>query len=158
MRFHPSVVGLVIITTAIGCDPVFATNYRQTLHPAPALDCIAQALGTSPVVGTVRPLQKSETGKDGAGFQVTLRDTSARYITWNAVVTRRSVTDSAARVTVTYSYMGFPSMHERQQWATFAHQVLGAVRTTCAPNAPDAVECHASGSLGGQRGACRPAA
>ena len=154
-------LGTVLVAGVAGCDPWFGTQYRQALAPAPTLDCIAAALGASPVVATVTRLRPGEalgTGKE-EGFQVALRDTTDRTST-PATVTLASAPDVAGRVTVTYTYMGYYDIPVayRQHWAALAHQVLGAVRAACAPNSPEAVECHGTGAIGGQRGACRGAA
>jgi len=147
-----------VVTGTIGCDPLFATQYRQTLRPAPTLDCVAATLTDLPVVAAMNKLGVHDIGGEGPGYRVTLRDSGG--IEWPALVTRQPRPDSAVRVMVTYFYMGFdsPNAAQRKQMAHLARTVLAAVHGACAPKSPGAVECHATSSLGiGQRGACRAA-
>lgn len=152
--------GALLVAVITACDPWFGTQYRQALAPTPRLDCIATALRTSAVVDKVTPLRRGDygTGKD-VGFWIALRDTAGLGIP-RATVTLASAPEVAGHVTVTYVYMGYDqiSLAQRQYWAALAHQLLGTIRSACAPNSPQAVECHGTGAIGGQRGACRGAA
>jgi hypothetical protein len=159
MRWQALILGVVALAGTAGCDIAFATQYRQTLRPAPALDCVAAALKSSPVVASFAPLRADELGPRGPGFRIVLRDTLAAG--WPTAVTREALPDSSARVIVTYTYMGFaaPSPKARNQWDISARQLLTAMRAACAPMAADTVECLESGGPPPSRvKACHPAA
>jgi len=149
---------VLLVTPLVACDPIFATQYRQTLAPMPTSTCVGAALAASPAVATVGPLSGNEFGTDGPGFRVALRDSLAGP--WPTTVTSRAMPDSTLRVTLTYTYLGIasPTATQRQRMALVARQLLATARAACAPASPDSVECHGAGVLGGQAGACRTAA
>jgi len=118
MRGKTVILAAVVVTGTIGCDPLFATQYRQTLRPAPTLDCVAATLTELPVVAAMNKLGVHDIGGEGPGYRVTLRDSGG--IEWPALVTRQPRPDSAVRVVVTYFYMGFdsPNAAQRKQMAS----------------------------------------
>jgi hypothetical protein len=160
MRSYRRAGVLFLAMTMIGCDPLFTTSYRQSLAPAPPPQCIARTLATSSLVTSIAPLGLAEGSAATDSFRVALRDTATTDGGWTMTVTRAVAPDSAAHLTVAYSYPGFapPTSTEQQRIAVEVAALIGAVRIACAPNSPPAIICHSAGGLGGRRGACRAAA
>jgi hypothetical protein len=155
MRNHLGILSTALLTGLAGCDPSYGFQYRQTLRPAPAEDCVTSALGASSLVASVTPAARGPLYiVHEPGLQVTLRDTSAKGGTWTAYVTRVPLSDSVARVAVTYAFMNYspPSAAQVQRWATLAGELLASVRVACAQQAvPSLVECRRMGPVIGKR-------
>ena len=145
--------------TLTGCDPVFAVQYRQALQPAPAAQCMADALAASKVVKVAEPITSKESGMArAAGFRVIVPDSTSRRAVSHVVVTRAALDSATARVAVTYHFMGGgPSADERRRLAAMANGILTEVRSACAPaTVPAAVECRHFVSLIGRKGSSCP--
>ena len=161
-RFGVLATMAVFTATLIGCDPVFAVQYRQALQPAPARQCVADALAASRVVTVAAPVMTKESGLARApGFRVIERDSTARNGVTRELIVTHALLDSAtsARVAVTYEFMGGgPSADERRRLAVLANEILAEVRSACAPGTvPAAVECRHLVSLMSRNGSACPA-
>jgi hypothetical protein len=124
MRWQALAPVVLALTGVLGCDPVFATQYRQTLHPAPALKCLAGAITALPGAKDLHQLGPHEIGASGPGYRVTLRDSVG--IEWPMLVTRQARSDCLARVTVAYVHMGpGPNDAQRRELSELAQKTPG---------------------------------
>lgn len=132
-------VGGLLAASLAGCDPLYVITVRQPLQPVPARSCVQSALEASPLVESVTRLSD-------AGLNVILRD-SAPDRTLQATIAQE-MRDSGLVLSVRYQWLGTangPSAAHQQRMVDVATQVLGAVRSACAPTAPAMVECVTSG-------------
>ena len=146
---------MLFLAAMAGCDPLYTTQYRQSLAPAAAPTCVEAALGSSPLAAVVwRDTADVDRGT-AASFVVTVRDPLTPGGRWTARVAQGGVGDSAW-VRVSHSYMGYetPRTIDQARWAAQARELLEEVRSRCAPATPPDIECKSIGGLGGQGGAC----
>ena len=142
----------VLLSSA--CDPMFATQYRQALAPAPAQGCVARVLDTSPIIGAVFRDTSTHDAKTRESFQIAVRDSLVRSGQWTAQLREIGTATDSSAVAITYSYPGFsqPTDDERLRWEQQAKSVLEAIRARCAPKSLTEVTCS---SMGGNRRGCR---
>ena len=130
-------LALVAMLLANACDPLAYLYVRQPLQPAPAMDCLTAALFSSP-----EHVRVARVGGDPLVDRrwITLRDSTTGKNTDATIA--RDTTD----VTVTFVWGGHkalfgPPATEVQARAALATRLLAHIRTQCAPDAPEEVEC-----------------
>lgn len=126
----------VLIGCMTGCDPVFYLYARQSLQPAPALGCIAASLAAS---SEIIKIEKSPPDQ----LWVAIRDsvTGRKFMS--------AVESEGESIKLTFIWGGYkaifrPSAEEIDATAAFARSSLARVRSSCAPEAPEAVHCSLS--------------
>ena len=156
----PRTCFLLLFTLPVlaGCDPLYTTQYRQALAPAPAPSCVAAALRGSPLAAVVWRDTTDRSPGARSNYVVTVRDSLTIGGRWSAHVVEGGAGDSAW-VRLAYSYMSYhtPRPAERARRAAQARELLEHVRVRCAPATPREVQCKSAGGVGGQRDACAPA-
>ena len=143
------------VASLTACDPLFSTQYRQPMTALTSDQCVETALRSSRLIPMIEKVNSSFDHDATSSYHIVVRDTSAMGGEWEGEAARDHRGDSTW-VKISYEYMGFatPPKQERARWEVQAHEILETVRARCAPDVPSAITCHASGGLGGQRGAC----
>jgi hypothetical protein len=127
---------MVLMVTATTCNRELIA--RQTLRPAPPLECLRAALAASP---DVVEITREFNGGGSEGFWADLRDTTAEGGRRQASILRGS--GSAAMVTVSFGWLGMrqPPLEEERRAAVLAVHILEQFRRRCAPDAPSTAMC-----------------
>jgi len=155
-----SLVAALALTMA-SCDPIFGTQHRQALAPAPAPGCLLAALHASPLIASVGSDSSTRNERVSDRFAVSVHDPATPGGVWRGVAAQTTEAKSGSVwVSVTYEYPGFaqPTAAQRVRWDSQSREIVNGVRQACAPNSPAKIECKSLGAFGGNRRACRTAA
>ena len=133
----------VPLITAIDCYHYFSA--QQAVTPAPARNCVADALAGIPQVAQVKN-QRRTSGMEY--FGVALNDSTAKGHRRDVSIWHR--TDPTGDqdtlwASTTWSLLKGPSPTEKQSVATLAARVLTHLQERCAPGAPSRVTCELDG-------------
>src|SRR5688500_18070704 len=99
-------IGMLALPAMAGCDPLYTTQYRQSLAPAPAPTCVEAALSASPLAAVVWRDTADQGRGTAANYVVTVRDSLTSGGRWTARVAQDGAADSAW-LRVSYSYMSY---------------------------------------------------
>lgn len=136
-------VPLLCLTTAADCYHYFSA--QQTVTPAPARACMADALASVPEVAQVKRQFRSS-GMEG--FDLALNDSTAKKHRRDVRIWHRPEPTPASDTLWAYtswSLFDGPSPAEKQSVATLAARILTRLREQCAPGAPTPVTCELNG-------------
>jgi hypothetical protein len=141
-------LALGLISAAGACDPVAALDVRQSLRPAPAADCVAAALASSPLVANVRPRGSSAPGT----YDIALRDSAMASAGRSARVELTGASPDSSQLALTFRLPGEMTWTvgagEARHLAGLGRAIARAVQTACAPGSPGEASCRISGMFG----------
>ena len=140
--YRPALIAAALAIMLTACDPIAAVYVRQPLRPAPAATCIANALGTSPLVS------RMSTTTPPSGYDVEIRDSSVANGRRRATVEVNTVGDSGT-VSVVFRLPGKMTWgvdaETSRHLGQLASAVTETVREACASDSPSKGVCRVSG-------------
>jgi hypothetical protein len=156
-RLVPPLLGAAVACALTACDPYYSYRHRQVLRPAPAAECVASALRSSPLVAVVAADSTSAAPKSRAEqrFIIAIRDSTKRGGHWDVWLEQEPDSAEASAVSLTYGFMSYDTPRDaaRTRLDSLSRALLVEVKGACAPASPDTLECRVSG-LGSGRMRC----
>jgi hypothetical protein len=140
-RHHSVGLAALLALGASACDPLHSMQLRQSLNPAPSMECVGRALAGSPRVLVIR----ETTGPAGPeAFLVRFRSHGASFNRFAGGLRREVAGDSAGALAFDYTWLGHqrPEREEEPVMKADAEALFAELREACAPSAPPAApEC-----------------
>lgn len=143
---HRFIGAVFLLAVIAGCDPVAGVTVSSLLRPAPNADCLARALGDSPLVATVH----ENTSPPGGGYAVALRD-SMNIAAIDPDVRVRLVKGGAdtSRIEVLFRLYGRPTWavdkEDSRRLRSVGEALARDVAKLCAPGSPESLSCRVEG-------------
>lgn len=130
----------ILLFAVIACDPKINLYVRESLNPAPTMDCMAAALGASPDVLNYELLPPNA---HADGFRATLRDSASKVGHRDAIIIRQPRANNGSLVSIDFAWGGLraPEAAEEAAASTVAGRVLTTFREACAPGTIPQREC-----------------
>lgn len=136
------VIAAIFAVSASGCDPIAGITLRQSLTPSPKIDCVQNALASSPLIGRVK--QERFVG-EGVGYSMTLmlRDSEPLRGPMPPALDLAVLQGDTTELRLNVSYFGAMDINTRQEQRliSIAVPIARAVRDACAPTSPPPSSC-----------------
>ena len=130
--------GFLLAGTATTCGVTLVAS--QAVSPAPSVECLEAALAAAP---DVVEITGTSSGREGEGFSVLLRDSTAEGGQRGAFILRHSPYSTGLTMRFLWSgRLKRPPLEERRAAMSLADRVLARLRA-CVPTAPETpAQCH----------------
>jgi len=136
---------LCLVAGVVACDPIAAVTVGDLLRPTPSSDCLARALGASPLVALVH-----EAADTHGGFAVALRaPINISAIDPEVSVRLMSGASDSSRIQISFRLYGRPTWAVDKADSRLLDSIGTAlardVSKVCSPGSPEKHSCRVDG-------------